>query len=123
MYLEHEEIEQLLVQPYLSERRVMQLEQPTINRNHTKEIVAERIKELLAQSNTIEHFETLINNESEYTTYSRSGKLTGVVHNNKKYRLKALNIPLYQEKFLVLKRMQEMEHINNQREHSQERER
>ncbi|QMU65122.1 MAG: relaxase/mobilization nuclease domain-containing protein [Flavobacteriaceae bacterium] len=121
VYLEEKEIEQLLPEKYRSERRLMQLEKSQKNRNYTKDKVAERIKGLLAKSNTLEQFETRINNEPEYATYSRNGQFTGVVHNNKKYRLKNL-IPLYHENFLVLKRMQELERINN-REHSQERER
>lgn len=122
VYLENEEIERLLPQKYRSERRLMQLEKPARNRNHTKEKVAERIKELLSKSNTLEAFETLINAEPDYKAYSRSGTLTGVIHNNKKYRLKTLGIPLYRENFRVLKRMQELERIND-RERSQERER
>jgi len=126
VYLENEEIEQLLPQKYRSERRLIQLEKPARNRNHTKEKVAERIKELLVKSNTLEDFEILINAEPDLKTYSRSGTLTGVILNNKKYRLKNLGIPLYQENFRTLKRMNEIQKLqerNNERERSPERER
>ena len=107
---------------YRSERRLLQLgKKPAKNRNHTKDKVAQRIKELLAQSNTLEQIETLINAESDLKTYQRRGRLTGVIYNNRKYRLKNL-IPLYQENFQVLKRMQELERINNH-QRSIERER
>jgi len=122
VYLENDEIERLLPEKYRSERRLMQLEKPAKNRNHTKEKVAKRIKELLAKSNTLEAFENLINAEPDLKTYQRSGQLTGVILNNKKYRLKNLGIPLYRENFLVLKRMQELERIND-RDRSDERER
>ena len=121
-YLDEKEIEQILPERYRSERRLLQLgKKPAKNRNHTKDKVAQRIKELLAQSNTLEQFETLINAESDLKTYQRSGRLTGVIYNNRKYRLKNL-IPLYQENFQVLKRMQELERINNH-QRSIERER
>ena len=122
VYLDEKEIEQILPERYRSERRLLQLgKKPAKNRNHTKDKVAQRIKELLAQSNTLEQFETLINAESDLKTYQRSGRLTGVIYNNRKYRLKNL-IPLYQENFQVLKRMQELERINNH-QRSIERER
>ena len=122
VYLDEKEIEQILPERYSSERRLLQLgKKPAKNRNHTKDKVAQRIKELLAQSNTLEQFETLINAESDLKTYQRSGRLTGVIYNNRKYRLKNL-IPLYQENFQVLKRMQELERINNH-QRSIERER
>lgn len=123
VYLEQQEIEQILPEKYRSERRLMQLEKPAKNRNHTKEKVAERIKELLAKSNTLEAFETLINAEPDLKTYHRSGQLTGVILNNKKYRLKTLGIPLYRENFRVLKRMQELERLDKSREISNDRER
>ncbi|QMU64814.1 MAG: relaxase/mobilization nuclease domain-containing protein [Flavobacteriaceae bacterium] len=64
VYLEQEEIEQLLPERFMRERQLLQQrEKPQKNRNHTRDKVAERIKELLAQSNTLELFETHINNE------------------------------------------------------------
>ena len=125
IFLEEREIEKLLPEKYRSERRLMQLEKPARNRNHKKEKVAEIIKEILHRSNTIEEFENMINTTPEYQTYSRNGKLTGIIHERKKrYRFSNLGIPLLKENFRTLKRMQELERITNRnQERSNDRER
>ncbi len=125
VFLEEREIEGLLPEKFRSERRLIQLEKPAKNRNHKKEKVAEIIKEILYKSNTIEEFENLINNTPEYQTYSRNGKLTGIIHERKKrYRFSNLSIPLLKENFRTLKRMQELECITNRnQERSNDRER
>jgi len=127
VFLEEQEIEQLLPQKYRSERRLMQLEKPARNRNHQKEKVAEIIKEVLHKSNTLEEFENTINNIPDYQTYVRNGKLTGIIHERKKkYRFSNLGIPLLKENFRTLKRMneiQELQKCNNERDISNELER
>jgi hypothetical protein len=122
VYLKNDEIEQLLPQKYVSIRRLEQLEKPARNKNHTKDKLAERVQKILEKSNTLEAFKKGINAEPDLKTYERNGTLTGVVLNNKKYRLKNLGIPLLRENFHVLKRMQELAQINN-RKNPLERER
>jgi hypothetical protein len=114
VFLKNDEIEQLLPEKYRSERRLMQLEKPVKNRNSAKEKVTATINTILQKSNTIEEFENLINAEKDFKTYRRNGKLTGVIHEQKKkYRFSNLGINLFRENFQVLKRMNELENINN----------
>lgn len=116
LFLPNEEIEKLLPQKYLSERRLNQLEKPTKQRNTAKEKVAELIKEILKKSNSLEEFKQLVNAQLELQTYERAGKLTGIIQtkekSKKKYRFKTLGIDLLEENFLALKRMQEVEEID-----------
>ncbi len=111
VYLSKEEIPNLLPDKYLVERRMMELEKPkTTNRNTAKEKISEIIKKALYKSKSIQDFMERINKLEGFQTYSRRGKLTGIIHENKKkYRFTNLGIDLLKENFLVLSRMGELE--------------
>lgn len=122
VYLSEPEIRKILPEKYRSERRLMQLEKPTKKRNYAKEKVAETIKEILAKSNSLEEFVTEIEKQSDYRVYSRKGKITGVIHENKKrYRFSILGIPLLKENFRTLKRMSELQQLRKRNEREKER--
>ncbi|QMU65524.1 MAG: hypothetical protein GKR88_15360 [Flavobacteriaceae bacterium] len=125
VYLNEQEIQERLPHKYRSQRRLLQLQKPAKKRNHQKDKVAEIVHDLVRQSNTIEEFETLINNTPDIQTYRRdgNGKLTGIIYKRKnKFRWKTLGIPLFKENFHVLKRMAELKKIT-EREQSNELER
>lgn len=125
VYLSQEEIQKTLPSKYRAERRLLELNKSS--QKSAKSRLAEKISSLLSKSNTLEEFEQIINREPEFKTYYRRGKLTGIIHQNKKkYRFKNLGINLLRENFQVLKRMNELQQIksrNQERDNSQELER
>jgi len=112
VYLSKEEIHQLLPERYRAERRMMEIEKPAKNKNSAKEQVSEAVKIILEKSHSLTDFIERINKVKDFQTYSRRGKLTGVIHESKKkYRFSNLGINLLEENFTVLSRMSELENI------------
>jgi MobA/VirD2-like, nuclease domain len=110
VYLSKEEIDQLLPEKYRAERRLMEIEKPVKNKNSAKEQVSQMVKKILERSHSLSDFIEQINKTKEFQTYSRRGKLTGLVHENKKkFRFSTLGINLLEENFAVLSRMSELE--------------
>ena len=113
VYLTEKEIRSLLPEKYQTERRMMELEQPKPKKETVKDQVSIKIKSLLEKSNSLNDFIDRINKQSAYQTYSRRGKLTGVIlQNNKKFRFSTLGINLLDENFSVLSRMNELETLD-----------
>ena len=123
VYLKEQEIEQLLPEKYKRKRRLLQLNERPQKRNQKKEKLAEMVGEILHRSTTLEQFENLLNEQSEFKTFSRNGKLSSIICNNQKYRLNTLGVPLYKESFRVLKRMNEIQRLEKGRNVSGELER
>jgi len=123
VYLKEQEIEQLLPERYKRKRRLLQLNKKPQKRNHKKERLAEMVGKILQRSTTLEEFENLLNEQSEFKTFSRNGKLSSIIYSNQKYRLKNLGLPLYQENFITLKRMNEIQRLDKGRDISDQLER
>jgi hypothetical protein len=123
VYLSQEEINSLLPEKYKTERRMMELEKPEKIKKTAKEKVSVAIQKILEKSHSLTDFIERINKVKDFQTYSRRGKLTGVIHENKKkYRFSNLGINLLEENFTVLSRMSELEQIKTKdSEHFTER--
>lgn len=112
VYLSQEEIYNLLPEKYKAQRRMLELEKPEKSKNTAKEKVSETIQKILEKSQSLTDFIERINQTKEFKAYFRRGKLTGVIHENKKkYRFSNLGINLLKENFTVLSRMSELENI------------
>lgn len=112
VYLSKEEIHELLPEQQRAERRLMELEKPKVKNGTAKERVSKTVKQILEKSSSLQDFIERMNKPKEFQTYSRKGKLTGIIHDNKKkYRFSNLGINLMEENFTVLSRMQELENL------------
>lgn len=110
VYLPKEEIHQLLPEKYQVQRRLLEVSKPKQSKGSTKAKISEVVKEVLEKSISLEDFAIRINNQKDFKTYSRRGKLTGILHEQKKkYRFSTLGINLLEENFNVLSRMSELE--------------
>lgn len=117
VYLSEKEIQSLIPEQYRAERRLMELEkQPKKKGSAIKEQASGIVKSILDKSNTLNEFIEKINTNSDYKTYSRRGKLTGIIQKEgkKKFRFSTLGINLLDENFIVLSRMNELEALNKE---------
>ena len=78
--------------------------------------MADTVQNVLNKSTSLSDFESKINNEEGFETYSRKGVLTGIVKDGRKYRFKTLGIQLIQESLKVLQRLDELKNIESGQE-------
>jgi hypothetical protein len=125
VYLPKEEIHQLLPKKYQAQRRIAEVSAPKQSKGTAKAKVSVLVKEILEKSTSMEDFVKRINKQNGFHTYSRKGKLSGIIHEQKKkYRFSTLGINLLEENFNVLSRMSKLETIHEKKkEISQSRER
>jgi hypothetical protein len=122
VYLPEKEILSLIPDTYKAERRLMELDEPKQKGSTAKDQVAEMVKSMLDKSNSMNEFIERINKLPSFQTYSRRGKLTGIIHEGKKkFRFSTLGINQLEENFTVLSRMNELETMRKDSSQSIER--
>lgn len=125
VYLDKKEIARLLPKEILAERKKQEFSSPKdFGKQTKKQFVADTVRAILEKSTSIHDFKSRVEALDGFATYSRNGKLAGII-NGKKYRFKTLGIQLLHENFKVLERLGELEDLQRkqEREHSQNLER
>ena len=121
VYLNDKEIEKLLPMEY-QERRSLKKNRTTkrFGKQPKKKQIAETIQLLLDKSTSLVSFIESINHKEGFETYSRKGKLTGIIKDGKKYRFTTLGIQLLPENLKVLERMDELKELEKKQQSRQE---
>ncbi len=122
VYLDKKEIVQLLPKKILAERNEQENStHKDFGKQTKKQMVADTIRVILDRSTSLNEFINRVNARDNFETYSRNGRLTGIITNGKKYRYKTLGIQLLPENLKVLERLGELEDLQRkqEREHGQ----
>ncbi len=117
VYLDKKELAQLLPKEILAEREEPELSTPkNFGKQTKKQLVADTVREILDKSTSLHDFVSRVNASDGLETYSRNGKLAGIIKDGKKYRLKTLGIQLLPENLKVLERLGELEDLRRKQE-------
>ena len=120
VYLDKKEIAQLLPKKILAERKEQENStHKDFGKQTKKQFVADTVQAILDTSTSLNNFTHRVNASDGFATYSRNGKLTGVIKDGEKYRFKTLGILLLPENLKVLERLDELENLQRKQEREQ----
>lgn len=116
VYLENEEIKKLILEKYHIQIREETEAQKDFGKQTKKQKIANQVRDLLDKSSSLNDFIKKLEQSMNLQAYYRKEKLTGVIADGKKYRLKTLGIELVPERLNVLSRLNELEKLQGERE-------
>jgi hypothetical protein len=116
VYLENEEIKKLIPEKYHNQIREKTVTQKDFGKQTKKQKIANQVRDLLDKSSSLNNFIKKLEQSTNLQAYYRKEKLTGVIADDKKYRLKTLGIELVPERLNVLSRLDELEKLQKDRE-------
>lgn len=122
VYLNDKEIEKLIPKEFQEQRSLKESKSTKdFGKQPKKKQIAETIQILLDKSTSMVSFSESINQKEGFKTYSRKGKLTGIIKDGKKYRFTTLGIHLLPENLKVLERMDELKALEKNQQSKQEK--
>lgn len=111
VYLKENEINDLLPPEYRQAKSIKSNSRKEFGKQTKKQYVASEVQSVLDKSTSTQSLIEGLKKLDGYDTYTRNGKLTGVIFDGKKYRFKTLGIQLLPENLKVLERMDEIHQL------------